>query len=219
MADSVALIWSPRWSESPSQGVEPHAKLHRRVTFGVGLDQQGSDSVRFGSLPFEEVKLMATINGMDQEDLLGFKEAVATDPSRADRWPTVVAEWVGGSRSRITFGEKTTHIGGDDELNPMQFVLAALAACDVDLLVVHATMIGLELQGLRVETSGHFNVQSYIGLEDKPGAGYDQIAYRVILDAPGATPEQIRYLRERCERSSPVGDTLARRVAMTLEFA
>ena len=101
----------------------------------------------------------------------------------------------------------------------MQFVLAALAACDVDLLAMHATMIGLEVNSLRVEASGHFNVQSYIGVENTPGSGYDQIAYRVILDAPNATAEQIAYLTERCEKSSPVGDTLARHVNMTLEFA
>jgi uncharacterized OsmC-like protein len=164
------------------------------------------------------VKLMPTINGMDQDELFSFKEAVAEDATKADRWPTVTAEWVDGSRSRIGFGDKTTHIGGDDELNPMQFVLAALAACDVDLLAMHATMIGLEVKSLRVEASGHFNVQSYIGLEDTPGAGYDQISYKVSLDAPDATPDQVEYLVERCKRSSPVGDTLARQVAMTLEF-
>ena len=161
---------------------------------------------------------MAIINGMDQGDLLQFREAAAQDATVADRWPTVAAEWVGGSRSRVEFGELTTHIGGDDELNPMQFVLAALAACDVDLLAMHAAMIGLEINSLRVEASGHFNVQSYIGVEDTPGAGYDEISYRIILDAPDATPDQIAYLTERCERSSPVGDTLARNVALALQF-
>ena len=158
------------------------------------------------------------INGMDRDAVVGFKEAVSVDPAKADRWPTVVAEWDGGSRSRISFKDMTTHIGGDDELNPMQFVLAALAACDVDLLAMHAAMLGLEIRTLRVEASGHFNVQSYMGLEGTPGAGYDQVSYKIILDAPGATPDQLAYLRERCERSSPVGDTLARNVAMTLEF-
>ena len=61
-------------------------------------------------------------------------------------------------------------MGGRGELNPMQFVLAAFAACDVDLVAMHATMIGLEVNSLRVEASGHFNVQSYIGLENKPGS-------------------------------------------------
>jgi uncharacterized OsmC-like protein len=161
---------------------------------------------------------MPTINGMDPTELLGFKEAVKADASKADRWPTVIAEWTGGSGSQITFGDVSTHIGDDDELNPMQFVLAALAACDVDLLAMHAAMIGLEVNSLRVEASGHFNVRSYIGVEGTPGAGYDQIAYKIILDAPDATEEQIAYLIERCEQSSPVGDSLARTVAMTLEF-
>ena len=93
-----------------------------------------------------------------------------------------------------------------------------IAAYDVDLVAMHATMMGLEVKSLRVEASGHFNVQSYIGLEDKPGAGYDQISYKVILNAPDATQEQMAYLVERCEQSSPVGDTLSRNVSMTLEF-
>lgn len=162
---------------------------------------------------------MPVVNDMDQEALFSFRDQVAENSSKADRRPTVVAHWDGKSASRIEFEDKTAHIGGRGELNPMQFVLAALAACDVDLVAMHATMLGLEVESLRVEASGHFNVQSYIGLEGKPGPGYDQIAYKVVLDAPDATPEQIEYLIERCERSSPVGDTLGREVSMKLEFA
>ena len=162
---------------------------------------------------------MAVVNGMDQEALFSFKDKIVEDSTQADRWPTVIAHWDGKSASRIQFEDKEAHIGGRGELNPMQMVLASFAACDVDLVAMHATMIGLEVNSLRVEASGHFNVQSYIGLEDKLGSGYDQISYKVILDAPDATPEQIAYLVERCEQSSPVGDTLARNVSMTLEFA
>ena len=161
---------------------------------------------------------MPVVNGMDQEALFSFRDKVVEDSTLADRWPTVVAQWDGESASRIQFQDKVTHIGGSEELNPMQMLLASLAACDVDLVAMHATMIGLEVNSLKVEASGHFNVQSYIGLEDKPGAGYDQISYKIILDAPDATPEQIAYLAERCDQSSPVGDTLARNVSMTLEF-
>lgn len=110
------------------------------------------------------------------------------------------------------------HGGGEGEPNPVQMVLGALAACDVDLIAMHATMIGLEIDGLRVEASGHFNVQSYMGLDGKPAPGYNQIAYTVVLDAPDATPEQNAYLRERCERSSPVGSSLSRSISMLLTF-
>lgn len=159
----------------------------------------------------------AKLNGHDVEGLEAFRDTVRKDASAADRNATVVAHWIGGSRARVELGDKTTHVGGGDEFNAMQTLLAAFVACDVDLITLHAALIGLEVKALRVEATGHFNVQSYVGL-DAPGPGYTDISYKVVLDAPGADDEQIRYLRERCERSSPVGDSLARAVPRTLEI-
>jgi len=158
------------------------------------------------------------INDVNVTELLEFKDRVAQDSTKADRNPTLIAHWVGGSRSRVEFKDKVVHIGGDDELNPMQMFLATLAACDVDLVAMHASFLGLKLESLTVEATGHFNVQSYLGLHNAPGSGYDAIAYTVRLSAPGVTPEQIALLRERCERSSPVGDSLTRAIPLKLEF-
>jgi len=150
--------------------------------------------------------------------MLEFRDLVAQDPTKAERNPALVAHWVGGSRSRVGCKDKVVHIGGDDELNPMQMLLATLAACDVDVVAMHASLLGLNIESLSVEASGHFNVQSYFGLDGAPGSGYDAIAYTVRLSVPGATAEQISHLRERCERSSPVGDSLTRAIALKLEF-
>lgn len=158
------------------------------------------------------------INGVNVTELVEFRDIVRQDPTNADRNPTLVAHWVGGSRSRVEFKDKVVQMGGDDELNPMQMLLATLAACDVDLVAVHAAFLGLRIESLSVEATGHFNVQSHLGLDNAPGAGYDAIAYTVHLSVPGATPEQIAHLRERCERSSPVGDSLARAIPLRLEF-
>lgn len=158
------------------------------------------------------------LNGVKVSHLLEFKENVKHDPTKADRNPTLVAHWVGGSRSRVEFQNKVAYIGGDDELNPMQMLLATLAACVVDLIAMHVSFLGLEIQSLSVEASGYFNVQSYLGLEGKPASGYDSISYSVRLAIPDATAEQIAYLRERCERSSPVGDSLANMIPLKMEF-
>ncbi len=160
---------------------------------------------------------MAKLNGVNLEGMEAFRDTVRKDASQADRNSTAIAHWVGGSRARVGFGDKTAHIGGDDEFNAMQTVLAGLAACEVDLIALHAAFIGLEVKALRVEATGHFNVKSYLGL-DAPGPGYTDISYKIVLDAPAADDEQIRYLRERCERSSPVGDSLARAIPLTLEI-
>jgi len=158
------------------------------------------------------------INGVNVDELLEFKNTCKIDPSKADRDPVLVAHWVGGSRSRVEFKDKVVHLGGDDELNPMQMFLATLAACDVDLIAMHASFLGLKIESLSVEATGHFNVRSYLGLEGAPGPGYDGISYTVRLTAPDITPEQIAKLRERCERSSPVGDSMARAIPLKMEF-
>ncbi len=113
------------------------------------------------------------INGINVTELLDFKEMVKQDPTEADRHLTLVAHWEGESRSRIEYGNKVTYLGGDDEFNPMQMLLATLAACDVDLIAMHASFLGLKIERLSVEARGHFNVQSLLGLEDAPGSGYD----------------------------------------------
>lgn len=158
------------------------------------------------------------INGLNVTELLQYVNKCRSDPSIAERDPTLVAHWVGGDRSRIESEDIVTHIGGKGELNSMGMLLASLAACDVDVVVTHASLLGLKIENLSVEATGHFEVRSYLGLDDAPGSGYDRIAYTVRIRAPGATPEQIAYLKERCERSSPVGDSLARAIPLKLEF-
>lgn len=158
------------------------------------------------------------VNGIDIIKWLDFQKKLQHDPVPAERNPTVIAQWVGGQRSRIEFKEVVTHIGGEGELNPMQMLLASLAACAVDLIALHASFLGLTIASLSVEAKGHFNVQSYLGWDDAPGSGYDGITYTVRLAVPGATPEQIAYLRERVEQSSPVGDSLARAIPMKFEL-
>jgi uncharacterized OsmC-like protein len=149
---------------------------------------------------------------------LEFKALVVKDPSKADNNNTLVAHWVGGSRSRVELKDKVVHLGGPGEFDAMQMLLATLAACDVDLMALHASILGLKIESLSVEASGHFNVQSYLGLEDAPASAYDAISYTIHASIPSATQEQIAFLRARCERSSPVRDSLARSIPLTFEF-
>jgi len=158
------------------------------------------------------------INGIDVAKMQGFKKMCGEDPNKADNNPTIVGHWIGGSRSRVEFKDKVLNVGGPGNFDAMQLLLASLIGCDVDLIVVHASLLGLEVESLSVEVTGHFNLQAYLGLPGVSGSGYDKVAYTVRLSVPGATPEQVAYLRERCERSSPVADTLARAIPVQLQF-
>ena len=163
---------------------------------------------------------MTELNGMDAEPLREFRVAVEQDASKADRTPVVVARWLGGSRSQVISlpDGASTFIGGDDEINPMRMLLGTLAACDVDLVATRATLMGLHLDSVEVEGTGHFNVQRYIGVEGTVAPGYDRISYTVRVVAKDATQDQLAELRRACAEASPVGGTLQRQVDLTLDF-
>jgi len=155
------------------------------------------------------------INGMNVAELREYIDQVRKDPSEAERNPKIVAKWLGGSRAQVEQEGVVIHMGADQDPSAMWMFLASLAACDVEVVATHASLLGLKLESLEVEATGHFDIQRLLGL-DGPEPGYDRIAYTVRLRAPGATSEQIERLRAMCERGSPVGDSLARAIPLKL---
>ena len=160
---------------------------------------------------------MTVINGIDVDGLEGFKRLVAEESEQARQEPRVTARWLGGDASRVECGAVGVELGGEGRLNPMQALLASLAACEVDVIATHAALIGLEIEELELEATGHFDLRSYLGLDDAPGSGFEEVTYRARLRAPKASAGQLDHLRQRCERSSPVGDTLVRPVPVRMQ--
>jgi len=158
-----------------------------------------------------------TLNGIDVREMREYIQGCARDPAQAERNPVLVAKWVGGSRARVDFGKIAIHMGGDDDPSAMKMLLASLAACDVEVVATHASLLGLQIEDLEIEAKGHFDVRRLLGLEG-PSPGYDRISYTVRLRAPAATEEQIARLKEMCERGSPVGDSFARSTPPDLQF-
>lgn len=156
------------------------------------------------------------LNGMNVPELRDYVESMKANPSVAERNPTIVARWNGGPRAVIRHEEQTLEIGGEGEPSAMVLLLASLAACDVEVVATTATLLGLELEHLEVEAKGHFNVQRLLGIEEGPDPGYDRIGYTIRVRAPQATDEQVEALKTVCERSSPVGDSLSRRIPLEL---
>jgi uncharacterized OsmC-like protein len=160
------------------------------------------------------------LNGLEVDQLREYIDSVEVDEARADRDPTVTARWVGGTRAEVisSLGGPPVYMGGDDDPSAMGMLLRALAACDVEVVVTRATLLGIEIDELTIEATGYFNVARYLGIQASAGAGYQRASYVVRLRTrTGASPEQIADLRAALE-ASPVGDTFERKVPVSFEF-
>jgi uncharacterized OsmC-like protein len=172
----------------------------------------------------EETGMVATrggpeINGVDAAELREYIDSVKSDPARADREPSVIARWVGGTRAEVvsSLGGPPVYMGGDDDPSAMGMLLRALAACDVEVIVNRAALLGVEIEDLTIEARGYFNVARYLGVEASEGSGYRHASYTARLKVKGATPQQVAEIRSALE-ASPVGDTFERRIPVTFEL-
>jgi uncharacterized OsmC-like protein len=158
------------------------------------------------------------LNGYDVAKLVAHLERARGNPEETERNPIVTAHWVDQSEARVEGQGFTMHVGGDGQPSAMKALLGTLAACDVEVIAMHAALVGLQIERLTIESRGHFTVQRLYGMEGAPPSGYDRISYTIKLSAPGATAEQLAYLRRMVERASPVGDSLSRSIPLELEF-
>jgi uncharacterized OsmC-like protein len=160
------------------------------------------------------------LNGVDVGVLRQYIETVEADPRHADRDPEVIARWVGGTRAEVVAksGGAPVYMGGDDDPSAMGMMLRALVACDVEVLITRAALMGVEVQELTIEGRGYFHVARYLGIDAPESAGYQRASCTVHIKAPGASTEQLEELRVALA-TSPAGDTFERRVPMTYDLA
>jgi uncharacterized OsmC-like protein len=160
------------------------------------------------------------INGVDIGELREYIESCVLEPTNADRHPEVIARWVGGKRAEVvsTLGGEPVYMGGDADPSAMNMLLRSLAACDIEVVVNTAALLGVEIEDLAIEASGYFNIQRYLGLSTELGPGYQRIGYTVRLKTRGASADQLEQIRQACIARSPVGDSLERNVPLAVEF-
>jgi uncharacterized OsmC-like protein len=87
-------------------------------------------------------------------------------------------------------------------------LLGALAACAQITCQMVATAMGVKVDGIRVVVEGDLDLSGTLGLSKEVPVGFETIRLRFDLDAPEATAEQIRALREKTEHYCVVMQTL-----------
>src|SRR6266513_2653538 len=97
-------------------------------------------------------------------------------------------------------------------------LLGALAACAQLTCQMVATSMGLETNRIEAQVEGDLDLRGTLGLDREVGAGFTAIRLRLMVDAPGASQEELDALLRKTERYCTVFQTLNTRPALSVEL-
>jgi uncharacterized OsmC-like protein len=89
-------------------------------------------------------------------------------------------------------------------------LLGALAACAQITCQMVATAMGIPAKKIAVTVDGDLDLSGTLGINKEVAVGFEHIRMRFDVDAPGATEEQLRNLREKTEQYCVVMQTLTK---------
>lgn len=186
--------------------------------------------------PAESEDDMATIettgrqvNGLDVDALQEVVRAIAQDPAKGQVEFRVRSEWKGQTRSRTavdsySIGGQEVHrhftidadepfelLGRNTAPNPQELLMTALNACITVGYVAGASLKGITLEKVEIETSGRLDLRGFLGIDPAVAPGYDTIHYVVRIKGTG-TPEQFREIHDTVAKTSPNYFNIARPV-------
>jgi uncharacterized OsmC-like protein len=166
------------------------------------------------------------LNGLDVEAIESALGILGGQPqaSRAPKASRV--RWTGGLkfkaqvRNHVFLIDEPTHLTGDDESpNSVEYVLGAYGSCVATGFVWNATRRGVTIYNLEVVLdSTQDNAFTFLGIDpaDKGHSGLDEIKVKLFVQAD-AGEKTIREIWEHTLKTSPVGNSLSRVVAIKPE--
>ena len=178
----------------------------------------------------------APLNGVDTPTLFATLDAVKAQPEIAKFQFRASNTWVKGTHNRSSIrnfygaGQELEHkhettieadhpavlVGADNGPTPVEYVLAALAACLTSGLANIAAARGIELTEVESTVEGDIDLLGLLGLSKEVRNGYNQIrvSFKIAGDAP---PEKLRALIEQSRARSAVYDVLTGPVPIAID--
>ena len=87
-------------------------------------------------------------------------------------------------------------------------LLGALAACSQITCQLVAAAMGVPTKNIGVTVSGDMDLQGTLGISKAVPVGFEAIRVKFDVDAPEATPEQLKALQEKTEQYCVVLQTM-----------
>lgn len=176
-----------------------------------------------------------TVNGINTESLQNLVQRVSADPKNGIVKFAVSTAWQGGTRSqtrvdgwqlggqrftksfRIDADEPRELCGNNTQPNPQEYLMAAFNACMMVGYVAGASIRGIELESVQIETEGELDLRGFLGLDSKVKPGYDELHYTVRIKGNG-TPEQFKEIHDGVIATSPNRWNIANPIRLTSDL-
>jgi len=104
--------------------------------------------------------------------------------------------------------------GADAGPNPVELLLVALGACQEIMYSAYASVMGVQLNSVKVNLRGYIDLRGLFGMDAAIPPGYQKIVFETELDSP-ADPETLMKLAQTVESHCPVLDCLVRSIEVS----
>jgi uncharacterized OsmC-like protein len=98
-------------------------------------------------------------------------------------------------------------------------LLGALAACAQVTCQMVATAMGIPTKSIAVMVEGELDLSGTLGISKEVPVGFESIRLKFDVDAPNATPDQLRALAEKTEQYCVVMQTLSKPPAIETRWS
>jgi uncharacterized OsmC-like protein len=170
-------------------------------------------------------------NGLALESLGQLVEEIKKDAAKGFARFKVASSWKGQTRSEarvesyiingqevprrfsIVADEPLELLGQNSAPNPQELLMAAFNACIMVGYVATASVMGINLDSVEIETTGELDLRGFLGIDDKVKPGYDSIEYTVRMKGDGSA-EQFQAVHLNVLKTSPNYFNIAHPVAV-----
>ena len=170
-------------------------------------------------------------SGVNAQVLNTVIEGIKNQPEMAKVTFQVQTQWQSSDGFKITSNAKNFQVGGQpierqeaftmvsdfpDELGGMskgptvcEMCMASIASCISQTIVAYSTMMGLQLDSIRIESEGDVDIRGFTNVSEKVRPGAQEFRLNIHLESKTASKEQLEKLYELGKKFSPAMDTLA----------
>jgi uncharacterized OsmC-like protein len=181
-------------------------------------------------------QLPTVVNGVNVDNLFTTIDAVKATPTIAKFKFRIQNRWEGGAQNRSTinefYGVGQEHarqksfvlhadeplilLGQDAAVNPVEYLLHALAACLTTSMVYHAAARRIQIEAVESSFEGDIDLHGFLALDSKVRKGYQgiRVNFKIKADVPDAQLQDIVRLGTG---HSPVFDSLTNGVPVLVK--